>query len=155
MNFIGTYNITWIILYWLFDRTMGLISVTYYPVMNWTWKPNYFYTAGSVADPDRDLGSGSGAFLTPEYRVQDPGCGMGKKSRSGSRMNIPDHISESLDTIFWVKNTSILWCSSPDPGSRNLFDLGSEIWVLGSGIRNPGWKNLDSGSGINILDPQH
>ncbi len=31
----------------------------------------------------------------------DPGCV--KKSRSGSRMNIPDHISESLETIFWVK----------------------------------------------------
>jgi hypothetical protein len=31
----------------------------------------------------------------------DPGCGMGKKSRSGSGMNIP----ESLETIFWVKNT--------------------------------------------------
>ncbi len=38
-----------------------------------------------VADP------GSGAFLTP-------GSGMGKKSGSG--MNNPDHISESLETIF-------------------------------------------------------
>ncbi len=38
---------------------------------------------------------GSGAFLTP-------GSGMGKKSGSGSGMNIPDHISESLETIFWV-----------------------------------------------------
>jgi hypothetical protein len=28
---------------------------------------------------------------------------MGKKSRSGSRMNIMDHISESLETIFGVK----------------------------------------------------
>jgi hypothetical protein len=28
---------------------------------------------------------------------------MGKKSRSGSWMNIPDHISESLETTFWVK----------------------------------------------------
>jgi hypothetical protein len=28
---------------------------------------------------------------------------MGKKSRSGSEMNIPDHISECLETIFWVK----------------------------------------------------
>jgi hypothetical protein len=34
----------------------------------------------SVADP------GSGAFLTP-------GSGMDTKSRSGSGMNIPDHIS--------------------------------------------------------------
>ncbi len=35
----------------------------------------------------------------------DPLSGMGKRSRSGSGMNIPDHISESLDTISWVKIT--------------------------------------------------
>jgi hypothetical protein len=46
----------------------------------------------SVADQD----PGSGAFLTP-------GSGMGK--RSGSGMNIPDNISENLETIFWVKKT--------------------------------------------------
>jgi hypothetical protein len=34
------------------------------------------------------------------------GSRIGKKS--GSRMNIPDHISESLETIFWVKTTKIL-----------------------------------------------
>jgi hypothetical protein len=33
------------------------------------------------------------------------GSGMGKKSGSGSRMNNPDHISESLETIFLLKNT--------------------------------------------------
>jgi hypothetical protein len=33
---------------------------------------------------------------------------MGKKSRSGSGMNIPEHISESLGKIFWVKNTGAL-----------------------------------------------
>jgi hypothetical protein len=43
----------------------------------------------SVADPD----PGSGVFLTP-------GSGMGKKSRSGSGMNIPNYNSESLETIF-------------------------------------------------------
>jgi hypothetical protein len=46
----------------------------------------------SVADPD----SGSGAFLTP-------GSGIGKKLGSGSGMTNPDHISESLRTIFWIK----------------------------------------------------
>jgi hypothetical protein len=46
----------------------------------------------SVADPD----------------PVTPGSGIGKKSRSGSGMKITDHISESLETIFWVKNTSIL-----------------------------------------------
>jgi hypothetical protein len=45
--------------------------------------------ASRVADPDL----GSGAFLAP-------GSGMGKKSRSGSGINIPDHISESLENFF-------------------------------------------------------
>jgi hypothetical protein len=31
------------------------------------------------------------------------GSGMGNKSGSGSGMNKPDHISESLEIIFWVK----------------------------------------------------
>jgi hypothetical protein len=38
---------------------------------------------------------------------------MGKKSGSGSGMNNPDHISESLKTIFWVK---ILKFVDVDPG---------------------------------------
>ncbi len=42
-------------------------------------------------------------------------------------MNNPGHISESLETIFWVK---IL----------KLFDAGPD----------PGWKNSDPESGINI-----
>jgi hypothetical protein len=46
----------------------------------------------TFADPD----SGSGVCLTP-------GSGIGKKSRSG--MNIPDHFSECLATVFMVKNT--------------------------------------------------
>jgi hypothetical protein len=39
---------------------------------------------------------------------------MGKKSGSGSGMNNPDHISESLEKIFWVK---ILKFFNADPGS--------------------------------------
>ncbi len=54
---------------------------------------------------------------------------------SGSGMNIPDHISENLETI--------LWCVSGS-GIRNLFDPGS-------GIR----EGKKFGSGINIPDPQH
>ncbi len=46
---------------------------------------------------NQSCGSGSGAFLT-----LDPGSGLGKKSGSGSEMNNPDHISESLETIFRV-----------------------------------------------------
>jgi hypothetical protein len=57
---------------------------------------------------------------------------MDKKSRSGSGMNIPDHIFfRELKNNFFVKNTLILLCGS------------------GFGIRNL------PGSGINISDPQH
>jgi hypothetical protein len=48
-------------------------------------------------------------------------------------MNNPDHISEILDIIFWVK---ILKFFDADSGS----EMG---------------KNSDLGSVINILDPQH
>jgi hypothetical protein len=40
---------------------------------------------------------------------------MGKKSGSVSGMNNPDHISERLETIFWVK---ILKFFVADSGSR-------------------------------------
>jgi hypothetical protein len=36
-------------------------------------------------------------------RIRDPG--WVEKPRSGSGIHIPDHISESLETIFRVKNT--------------------------------------------------
>jgi hypothetical protein len=55
-------------------------------------------------------------------------------------MNNPDHISESLETIFWIK---ILTFLNADQGS------GMEKIR----IRDPGWQKL--GSGINIPDPQH
>jgi hypothetical protein len=40
---------------------------------------------------------------------------MGKKSGTGSGMNNPNHIFESLETIFWIK---ILNFFDADPGSR-------------------------------------
>ncbi len=46
--------------------------------------------------------------------IRDTGSGMGKKSGSGSEMNNRDHISESLETIFWVK---ILKFFDVGPGS--------------------------------------
>jgi hypothetical protein len=49
---------------------------------------------------------------------------MGKKSRSGSGMNTPDHISESLETTFWVKILKF-FVADAEPGSGNLFDPGS------------------------------
>jgi hypothetical protein len=52
-------------------------------------------------------------------------------------MNNPDHISESLETFFWVKILKILLCGSGiqdgkyvDPGWKKF----------GSGIRNTGYK---------------
>jgi hypothetical protein len=58
----------------------------------------------NVADPD----PGSAAFFNPWIR-------NGKKSGFGVRENISDYISESLVTIFWVKNTSI-------PGQKSTSD---------------------------------
>ena len=60
---------------------------------------------------------------------------MGKKSRSGFGMNIPDHISESLETVFWVKILKFFYADA----ARNLFDHES----------NPGWKKF--GSGVNTV----
>jgi hypothetical protein len=73
---------------------------------------------------------GSGAFLTL-------GSGMVKESSSGSGMYIPDHISESLETSFWIKNILILRCRS---GSeiRNLFGPCSGIRDGKIRIRDPG-----------------
>jgi hypothetical protein len=43
-------------------------------------------------------------------------------------MNISEHISESLETIFWVKILQFFDADEyPDPGSGNLFDPGSRI----------------------------
>jgi hypothetical protein len=45
-------------------------------------------------------------------------------------MNIPDHISESLETIFWVKIVKFFDADADvDPGSGNLFDPGSEMEI--------------------------
>jgi hypothetical protein len=86
----------------------------------------------SVADP------GSGAFLTPV-------SGMGKKSRCGSGMYIPDHVSEGLETIFWVK---ILKFLDADP------DQGSEIflhWIRDQGRKNFGYGIRDKHPGSATL----
>jgi hypothetical protein len=60
-----------------------------------------------------------------------PGSGMGKKIKIrirgpgfGSGMNILDHISESLETIFCDKLLKF-FDADADPGSVNLFDPGS------------------------------
>jgi hypothetical protein len=73
-------------------------------------------------------------------------------------MNNPDQISESLETIFWVK---ILKFLDADPGSglpdgKNS-DPGSGMEKFGSGMEKFGSKMEKFGSGIrkNIPDPQH
>jgi hypothetical protein len=68
----------------------------------------------SVADP------GSGAFLTP-----------------GSRIFIPDHISERLETIFWLKTLKFF---DADPGSV-IFDPESGKEKFGFGINIPDPQN--------------
>ncbi len=60
-------------------------------------------------------------------------------------MNILDHISESLETIFWVKIPVIkFFDADADPGSGNLFYPGSGMKKFGSGIRDkhPGSATL-------------
>jgi hypothetical protein len=44
---------------------------------------------------------------------------MGKKSGSGSGMNNPDHIFESLETIFGVKIVE-LFDADPDTGMEKI-----------------------------------
>jgi hypothetical protein len=70
-----------------------------------------------------------------------PGSGMGKKSRSESGMNIPYHISKSIETIFWLKKILKFFDA----------DLGSEIFLT----LDPGFGVEKFGSGINIPDPHH
>ncbi len=76
----------------------------------------------------------SGAFLTP-----------------GSGMNIPDHLSESSETVFRVKVLKIFSCGS-GTGTQNLFDPGSRMEKFRSGIRDkhPGSATLDIGKLIQI-----
>jgi hypothetical protein len=62
---------------------------------------------------------------------------MGEELRSLYGMNIPDYISESLETIFSVK---ILKCFDADPGS--------EMEKLGFGIRG---KHLGSATLVKNL----
>ncbi len=78
----------------LFTRSKRLLSSVFLNI-------EFFIYMTSVADPD----PGSGGFL-------NPGSRMGKKSRSGSGMSFPHHISESLETIF---------------GDPDLFDPGFEM----------------------------
>jgi hypothetical protein len=71
---------------------------------------------------------------------------MGKKLRSGwGGMNIPDPISESLETILCVKILKFFDADAdPDPGIFLTLDPGSRIKKFGSEIRDkhPGSTTL-------------
>jgi hypothetical protein len=61
------------------------------------------------------------------FRLLDQESGMGKKSGSGSGMNNPDHISQSLEIIFFgLKYLNSL---------MRIWDPGSGMEKFGSGIR--------------------
>jgi hypothetical protein len=75
--------------------------------------------SSSVGDP------GSGALFDP----RDPGWTKNQDPDPGG-MNIPDPVSESLETILWVK---IL----------KFFDMDANP--------DPGWKNSDPGSGMEKI----
>jgi hypothetical protein len=65
---------------------------------------------------------------------------MEKKSRLG--MNIPDHFTQSLGPIFWVKIHKFFYADlDPESGIILTLDPGSGMEKLGSGINTP--------------DPQH
>jgi hypothetical protein len=66
---------------------------------------------------------------------------VGKKSRSGSGMNIPDHISESLETIFWVKIIKFSDADA-DPESGKLFDPESGMEKIRIRDNHPGSATL-------------
>jgi hypothetical protein len=55
-------------------------------------------------------------------RIRDPGIFLTLDPGSGSGMNIPDHISESSETIFWVKILKF-FDADADPGSGNFLTL--------------------------------
>jgi hypothetical protein len=67
---------------------------------------------------------------------------MGKKSRSGSGMNILDHISESLETIFWGYNTVLKLFDADANSDPRIFltpDPGSGMENFR--IRDPGYAS--------------
>jgi hypothetical protein len=79
----------------------------------------------------------------------DLGSGMGKNQRSGSRMNIPDHIYflelrhhnyglKYLNSLMRIRNGKILYLGS----------VNSLMRIRDGKILDPGWKNYYPGSGI-------
>jgi hypothetical protein len=64
-------------------------------------------------------------------------------------MNNPDHFFKLRNNFFLFFGIKIFKFFAADPGSGIRDQFKSEIWDLGSGIRNG--KKLDPKSGITIL----
>jgi len=89
-------------------------------------------------DPDLGFGAFSPLDLGSGFGIRD-----GKKSGSGSWMNIPDYFSERLETDFCVKNTVYL------NSLMRIRDLRSGILSAldpGSGMEKIEWYGYVNGS---------
>jgi hypothetical protein len=82
----------------------------------WLWDPGSGKNLFRIPDPGVKKAPDPGIRIrntdyfykiVSNFGVKDPdlGSGMGKKSGSESGMNITNHFSESLETVFRVKNT--------------------------------------------------
>jgi hypothetical protein len=66
-----------------------------------------------------------------------------------------DHISESLETIFWLKYLNSLICiRDPGPGMEKIqiWDQGSRMETIWIHILDPGWETF--GFGIRDKHPR-
>jgi hypothetical protein len=74
------------------------------------------------------------SLLKSSLRIRIPGSEMEKTPDPGSGINIQDHISEILVTIFWVKNTVLkFFVADSDPVSGTIpFSPGSVMEKFGS-----------------------
>jgi hypothetical protein len=61
-------------------------------------------------------------------------------------MNILDHISEILETIFWVKY--LFFDGDPDPGIILALDPGSGMEKIRIRDKHPGSATLEKSSGF-------
>jgi hypothetical protein len=52
-------------------------------------------------------------------------------------MNIPDHISESIETNFWIKILQF-FDAYADPGTGNICDPGSGMEIIRIWDKHPG-----------------
>jgi hypothetical protein len=107
---------------------------------------NFFYPSLLLLflDPGSEIRDPGSGIRDPRSEIRDPGwvkirIGIRDK-HPGSATLIPGHISESLETIFWVKILKF-FDADADP------DMGIFLTLY------PGWKKF--GSPINISDPQH